>query len=375
MSGVVFLLGNLTGGGSETKMVRMANRFAKSGQDVHVIYLGAPHTLRDSIDSAVAVECLERRGKFSIRALRKLRDYIRQHDIDVVFCVNHYPLVYGWPACRFGGRRYCVAAMNTYEFTSLRDRFFMLIYAFVLRRCDRVVFGSRAQQELWVDKYRLDRARSQVIYNGVDVDYFANGKIDCETLGQTIGVNEQSVVIGCVAHLRPEKSHMDLLEAFNAISRRPGIRAHLLLVGQGPEEERLREYVEASGLGEVVHFCGRADDVRPFLALMDVFVLPSSSEVFSNAILEAMAMGCPVICSAVGGSVEMVLNNETGLTYERHDVEGLTAKLTDLITDLDKRQALGHAGAVRVTNVFSIEKMDEQYAAVVRLATEAPRDT
>ena len=173
MSGVVFLLGNLTDGGSETKTVRLANRLSKSGVDAHIVYLGAPHTLRFAIGENVAVKFLDRRGKYSIRAYRALKAYVNSNDIESVFCINHYPLVYGWPVCRFGtGKIRCIGATNTYELTSLRDRFFMLIYAYILRRCDLVVFGSKAQQRLWMDKYRLRLDKSALIYNGVDAEPF-----------------------------------------------------------------------------------------------------------------------------------------------------------------------------------------------------------
>ena len=371
MNRVAFLLGNLTGGGSETKTVRLANRLVRSGESVHIIYLGAPHTLRDLIEPAVNVTFLDRRGKFSVRALRRLRDHVREHRIDSVFCINHYPLVYGWPVCRFGSRRrYCVAAMNTYEFTSLRDRFFMLLYAFILRRCDRVVFGSRAQEQLWISKYRLDASRCEVIYNGVDVDHFDRAALDTEWLRQSIGVTDQSIVIGCVAHLRPEKAHGDLLAAFAKASRSVERDVHLVLVGEGPEESRLRTLVEEQDLQARVHFCGRADDVRPYLAGMDMFVMPSSSEVFSNAILEAMAVGLPVICTEVGGSVEMVVHGETGLTYPRHDVERLGRLLSELVADPDRRASLGQSGAARAREVFSIASMDKRYLEVMDRAAD-----
>ena len=373
MSRVAFLLGNLTDGGSETKTVRMANRLAQSGREVHVIYLGAPHTLRELIEPAVSVEFLDRRGKFSIRALRRLGRYIREHQIDVLFCVNHYPLVYGWPACRFGSqRRYCIAAMNTYEFTSLRDRFFMLLYAFILRRCDRIVFGSRAQQKLWTEKYGLDDSVCEVIYNGVDVDYFDPDGVNADEVRRSISSSGQSIVIGCVAHLRPEKSHRDLVAAFASAAESAAEDVHLVLIGEGPEEPGLRAIVEDRDLQGVVHFCGRASDVRPYLALMDMFVLPSSSEVFSNAILEAMAMGLPVICTAVGGSVEMVVDGKTGLTYPRHDIASLTEKLSALIADASWRKSLGEAGAARARKVFSIEAMDRKYLAVMERAGSSP---
>ena len=338
----------------------------KSGIKVHIVYLGPPHTLRSAIDDDVPVKFLDRRGKFSLQALRELKTLVEHHDIDTVFCINHYPLIYGWPVCHFGNhRRRCIGAMNTYEFTSLRDRFFMLIYAYILRRCDLVIFGSRAQQRLWARKYRLSDQTSRVIYNGVDVEYFREEATLSRDIRKSLGIDEDATVIGCVAHLRPEKSHTDLLAGFKRILESSDSKVVLLLVGDGPDEQQLRAFAETHYLTEHVRFCGKVRDVRPYLGLMDIFVLTSATEVFSNAILEAMATGLPIVCSAVGGSVEMVENGVTGYTFARHDVDGLVGVLKELIFNSKKRDQFGQCGAAKVRAVFSIESMDRQYAEVI----------
>ena len=366
MKSVAFLLGNLTDGGSETKTVRLANRFARAGHDVHVVYLGAPHTLRPEIEDNVPVEFLDRQGKFSFQALKKLRAYVRDNNIETLVCINHYPLIYGWPACHLGDRRRrCLAAMNTYEFTALRDKFFMLIYGFILRRCDGIVFGSKAQQGLWVRKYGLPQEKSVVIYNGVDVEHFGAQGHSNTRLAESLDIRPGTIVIGCVAHLRPEKAHGDLLKAVRQLATSGEHDLKVLLIGEGTEEDRLREYVSANGLSDIVRFCGRASDVRPYLELMDIFVLPSSSEVFSNAILEAMVSRIPVVCTAVGGSVEMVVDGETGYTYPRHDVARLAEVLESLIADPAKRERFGNDAAERARAVFSIQRMDEQYVEIL----------
>jgi len=373
VSGVIFLLGNLTNGGSETKTVRLANRMKKSGIEVHIVYLGPPHTLRSAIDDDVPVKFLDRRGKFSLRALRELKTFVEHHDIGTVFCINHHPLIYGWPACHLADHRIrCIGAVNTYEFTSMRDRFFMLIYAYILRRCDLVIFGSRAQQRLWTRKYRLRDQASRVIYNGVDQEHFREEATLPRDIRKSLGIDEDAIVIGCVAHLRPEKSHTDLLAGFKRTLESSDSKAVLLLVGDGPDEPQLRAYAETHYLTEHVRFCGKVRDVRPYLGLMDIFVLTSATEVFSNAILEAMASGLPIVCSAVGGSVEMVEDGVTGYTFARHDIDGLVGALQELIINTKKREKFGQSGAAKVRAEFSIESMDRQYAEVVSSTSFEP---
>ncbi|NIO41067.1 MAG: glycosyltransferase [Burkholderiales bacterium] len=247
----------------------------------------------------------------------------------------------------------------------MRHRLFMIIYAYILRRCDSVIFGSKAQQRLWIEKYGIRQDKSTVIYNGVDNDYFGSPEAGADEKPDRPRFEDFDVVIGCVAHLRPEKSHKDLLAAMKKITEKSEQKVLLLLVGHGPEEPGLRYYAESNGLSDSVKFCGRTDDVRPFLEAMDIFVMPSSTEVFSNAILEAMTCGLPVVCTAVGGSVEMVVDGVTGFTYPRHDVDSLAESLSALIQDKAKREQFGQRGAARVKDSFSIERMDDQYTHLI----------
>jgi glycosyltransferase involved in cell wall biosynthesis len=372
MNRVAFLLGNLTDGGSETKTVRLANRLAGSEFSVHIIYLGEPHTLRPAIDESVTVEFLDRRSKYSYRALRNLRAYLDSNEIETVFCVNQYALAYGWPACRLSGRKpRCIGSMNTYDVISLRDRLFMLIYGYILRRCDLVVFGSEAQQDLWLRKYRLRRDRADVIYNGVDVRHFRESQAESELTRQSLGIEDDAIVVGCIAQLRPEKSHVDLLMAMNMLAQTDDSKIRLLLVGDGPEAQRLKEYADANNLSSRAIFCGRAADVRPYLALMDIFAMPSTVENFSNAILEAMTVGLPVVCTAVGGSEEIVTHGETGITYPRHDIRALVEALRSLAADRGKREQMGARGAARIQDMFSIERMDETYRQLIVSASRS----
>jgi glycosyltransferase involved in cell wall biosynthesis len=105
---------------------------------------------------------------------------------------------------------------------------------------------------------------------------------------------------------------------------------------------------------------------------MDVFVLPSTSvEVFSNSALEAMAVGVPVISSDTGGADEMIRDGVDGFVYPRHDVDRLTERLRELITDAGLRDAFRNSAARRLRDEFTLARMDAAYTDAVRAQCKA----
>lgn len=365
---VAFLLGNLTVGGSETKIVRLANRLAMQGYAVHILAIGPPYDLREQINAKVAVQCFDRKFKFSIRILLKIKEYLEKSRIHTIVCINPYPLVYGWPACFLMGRKkcHCISSINTSEFVSVRDKIFMPVYGFILRRCDRVVFGCRQQAATWMERYRIARDKAVVIYNGVDTDYFLPGQARHSDVREELVIGSDSSVIGCVAQFRPEKSHRNLLEALDRLVRNHRMDIVLILVGDGPEEEALRDFVSRKNLDSHVRFVGKVADVRPYVSLFDVFVMPSVAvEVFSNAMLEAIAMGIPVISSDVGGASEMIEHGKQGFVYPRHDVGLLTEYMRRLVSDSELANRFRLSAEKRLRSDFTIERMDREYAGVI----------
>jgi len=366
---VAFVLGNLTVGGSETKIVRLANRLAEQGHDIHILVIGGPYTLRKEINEDVSVACLDRKSKFSVRVLFRIKDYLEKNRIHTVLCVNQYSLIYGWPACLLIGRKKTrlMSSINTSELVSFRDSIFMIIYGFILRCCDVVIFGCKRQAESWIARYRIERSRTTVVYNGVDAEYFQLSQIDRERTRQELAIGAGSSVIGCVAQFRPEKRQINLLEALDQLVRAHELNVVLVLVGDGPEEPVLRQYVEKKDLADYVRFVGRVGDVRPYMSVFDVSVMPSVAvEVFSNALLESIAMRIPVISSDVGGSSEMIEHGREGYIYPRADVGLLTKYLKNLITDRELASQFSDRAEMRLRREFTISRMDREYVDVIR---------
>jgi glycosyltransferase involved in cell wall biosynthesis len=164
-------------------------------------------------------------------------------------------------------------------------------------------------------------------------------------------------VIGAVCVLRPEKA-LDLLQEAFARVRHSKRGMKLVIVGDGPELPRLIANSQRLGLQDDCLFVAATSSVPQYLRGFDIFVSSSNSEAFSNTILEAMACGCGVVGSRVGGTPELIGNDERGLLFETGDVDDLAAKLSFLVENEHLRREFGARAAE-----FAREKLTIEIAA------------
>lgn len=369
---VLFLLNTLGVGGSERKIVRLANRLTLRRMRVGMAWLNDPESLAPMLSDDIVRWNLGRRGKFSWSAMTKLKAIVSEHRPRVVLCVNLYPTLYAaGAALGMGAKRpKLVGLVNTTDFAPgerWRQRFFKQI----LNRFDWSIFGCKRQLDPWIGTSSEWCKRAEVIYNGIDLDEFDVPEPDVRRdLRHRRGFTERTFAVGCVGTLNAAKNQCALLEPIARL-RADGVDARLILVGDGPLRARLEAQAAELGIGDSVTFTGLIDDVRPVLACLDLFVLPSLYvETFSNAALEAMAMGVPVILSRIGGADEMIRDGIEGLLIEPSALEQrLPAALRELAADVVRLRTMGECARQRVELDFSLEKMVERYASTIeRLA-------
>ncbi len=363
----IFVLNSLNIGGSETKVVRLVNALRRNGVLAGIAYLNSSCDLLPAIDRGVPVWHLERRGKFSGAAVANLRRILKEARPSVVFAVNLYPVLYvAIAAIGLRRRPRRIGLLNTTTPVK-RDEWRRSFYRPFLRRLDGVVFGCDVQRREWVPYVRPNYAHSTVIYNGVDTGRFSptreQERVE-ERRRRGIGVG--SFVIGTVGRLAVEKNQRLLIDAVAAL-RASGIDTHLLIVGDGTERAQLERRAAELHSTEHVTFAGVQSDVKPWLAMMDVFVLPSTNvETFSNAALEAMAMQKTVILSRIGGADEMVRSGIDGYTLSTEELaSALVPLLIELHEDPQRRFVIGERARARVQHYFSFEAMVDDYAALI----------
>jgi len=211
---------------------------------------------------------------------------------------------------------------------------------------------------------RVNPGKLSIIANGIPVESFGQ-PADRRTLRESLGFPSNGKVIGTVGRLVKEKNYLLLLHAFAKIAPRyPD--ALLVFAGDGLLRQDLEREAMQLHLDNRVRFLGQRPDVAELLKTLDIFVLSSTTEGMSMALLEAMATGCPIVATAVGGNVELVQDSVTGLLVPPEDVGGLSEAMARLLDDHVLARRLGEAAQRKVQQHYSVQQMALAYEALYR---------
>jgi glycosyltransferase involved in cell wall biosynthesis len=214
---------------------------------------------------------------------------------------------------------------------------------------DGVVANSEAVRRHLHEDYRYPLAKIEVCHNGLDTRHFSPGpraRLEC--------LKDAPLVIGTVCVMRAEKNLGQLIEAFARLQPRIP-RARLLLMGSGPEEPKLKALAARLGITDACCFMPSAADVRAALRSIDIFVHPSLSEGLPNSVMEAMACGCCVIASDVGGCPELIEHGVHGLLTPVGDLESLEGHIAAAAEQPELRRQMAQAAVQRMAQEFSVE--------------------
>lgn len=204
--------------------------------------------------------------------------------------------------------------------------------------------------------------RGKVLYNGIDAAFFEE-PIDSFNIRNVFGVSNQKILITSVANLVPYKDYETVLRALYEI-RKMGFVFYYIAIGEGSERKKLEELTEKLNLTDVVGFVGRRTDIKEILYSSDLFIHSSLGEGCSNAILEAMAAGLPIIATNTGGTPEIV-DNYMGRLFDYKNIDQLQSHIVELLNSEPLRKQLANNAKDKAINSFSIEKMMENYNCIM----------
>ena len=256
---------------------------------------------------------------------------------------------------------------STYDLDNIRGGArYRLLEKACMRSLHHAIAVSGATADDWMRRCNLPdsyREKLSVIHNGIDVDSLVRTRTTCEAKEAEGFLNR--LIIGSMGRLEQAKGYEYLIRALTRVVQDwPEVLVRI--AGRGELQETLEKLALDLGVTRNVEFCGFTSDIRSFLESIDVYVQPSLCETQGLAILEACAVGAPVIASRVGGIPECVQDGVTGMLVPARDAESMATTILALASDLQLRQKMAAAGLQRVRDQFRYEGMVEKTIAVYR---------
>jgi len=360
---LAFVTGSLVHGGAERHTITLANRLAERGHECHLAYVKDDPSQLERLRGAASVRCLHARKYLDFQAVKRLKEFVKQARPTHVVAVNQYALMYASLAAGSGAP--LAVTFHTTELANAKERLKMLWYRPLFRRADWMVFVCEAQRRYWAER-RVFGRRTDVIHNGIDTGHWAPvAEQTRRAVRRALGIEERELVVGMSAVLRPEKNHVQLVEAVAALRQR-GLPVRALLVGDGPTRPAIEARARKLGVEQHVLITGLQRDVRPLVGACDAVALCSTAvETFSLAALEAMALGKPVVQSDIGGAAEMTQPGHDGFLFPPGDTRALIGRLGAL-ADPAERERMGRNARESVELRFAEAAMVDRYEQTLK---------
>ncbi|HXC67685.1 MAG TPA: glycosyltransferase family 4 protein [Nitrospiraceae bacterium] len=295
---------------------------------------------------------------FNPMALWRLTRLLAREQVTILQTHGARANFYGRIAGRLAGVPVIISTVHNslkdYEVRSLRRGLYAFLLRVTLPLVQRIICVSDANRYDLIDECPAAKARTQTVYNGVDPSAFPS-QPDRTKVRKELDIMPGPVLV-VIARLTEAKGHRYLLEAL------PGLietwpQLCCICVGEGELRDQLKRLAIELNVERSCRFVGTRDDIVDILAAADVVVLPSLSEGFPFVLLEALAMGCPVVASRVNGVPELIENHRTGLLVPARDSGALAAAIREVLCNPTAALKMGAEGRAVVRERFTVDQM------------------
>lgn len=354
-------------GGMEMFAVQSAHQLFKNDFDVHLFCIeNSKIDLNSEFISEEKKLRVNSNSYLNIFNILKLKKFLIENQIELIhtqfskdlwtispalyLIKNHIPLIF---------------TKQLGSFVVKKD----LLHRWIYKRVDKAIAISTVIKKNLIATTPLEEEKIVIIPNVIDLEKFNPEKYDRKKIRDAFGLDQQIFVFTNVARLSPGKGQDTILKALSLIKNE--LKETLFVfIGEAEESEKfyennLKNFVKENELENFVMFLGFRKDIPEILAMSDAFIFPSYAEAFGISLVEAMAMGLPNIVCKADGVIDIIIENETSLTFERDDIKTLSENILKLRFDEELREKLSRNSMERA-NEFSFEKYNERVIALYR---------
>jgi len=258
-------------------------------------------------------------------------------------------------------------SLKDYEVRSLRRWLYTVLLRLTLPPVHRIICVSEANRRDLIEECPAVAAKTQTVYNGVDPSAFSS-QPDRQPVRKELGTTQGPVLV-TIGRLTDQKGHRYLLQALpRLLETWPQLCC--VFVGEGELRDALYDMAIDLGVEQACRFVGVREDIADILAAADLFVLPSLSEGFPFVLLEALAMGRPVVASRVNGVPELIEDHKTGLLVPARDPQALAAAIREMLSDPTAASKMGADGRAVVRERFTVDRMVANTTAIFDAAMQ-----
>ena len=353
---LVHIIPTLDQGGAEKQLCLLCSHLDRQRYETHVVVLTHSGPREQSLrEAGIQVHMIGKRGKVDPLAYQRLKAKLKELKPDIVhtwlFAANSYGRAAA-KACRvpviIGGER---------SVDPWKGRWQIFIDKWLLKHSSAIITNTSAITEFYASR-GLATDRFIVIPNAVEP--YTGPRLTREEVYSRLGIEPRSKLIIAIGRLWPQKGYQDLIWAGDLTAVSHG-EAWFVIVGDGPQRERLQQYRDDTQAAKTVRFAGERTDARELLSGADLLWNGSLYEGQSNTILEAMSQGVPVVASDIPGNRDLVVPNETGYLFQLGDINNLTRLSNRLLSDDELWSRMSQAAAARARDQFSVERMVQRH--------------
>lgn len=341
---IAFIIDELNLGGTEKQLVSLIQRLNHDKFEAYLVCLRNSEWLR-TIDLNCQKIVLEVKKLLSYEGLKSLvwlSRFFRRHKIDILQTYLIDACIFGVVAGILGGIPVIVSSRRDMGFWYTPK--LLLVFKILDYWVDHYMVNSKTVRDNVLKNEKVNSHKIAIFYNGIDLEPFRriNDSLSLETR-KKMGISNEDFVVGVVSNLNRPIKRVDIFLRAAGEVRKKHKNSIFLIIGDGCLKSELVKLSSVLGIKKRTFFLGLQKDVIPYLGIMNIAVLTSDSEGFSNAILEYMAAGIPVVATDCGGTGELIDNGSTGILVPPGDYGEIANAICSLLSDRERRINMGKA--------------------------------